>query len=138
MEMARNIAEIMYPKEEGWRHAWVFNHSSCHAAIADDELDASKMNVGPGGKQRIMRDTVWNGRKCELYFMERGGRKVVKGLKMVLEERRVLTLGKTAEWMRKTLGEHADFTEIKRVWWKQSLFRKDTSLVFFCQSSTQC
>lgn len=53
MEMARKIAEIKYPKEEGWKHAWVFNHSSCHAAMADDELDASKMNVRPGGKQRL-------------------------------------------------------------------------------------
>ena len=30
-------------------------HSSCHAAMADDALDANKMNVNPGGKQRKMR-----------------------------------------------------------------------------------
>ena len=97
MEKAMEIAEIKYPKEEGWRHVWVFDHSSCHAAMADDALDVSKMNVRPGGKQRIMRDTVWNGRAWKLYFTERDGRKVAKGLKMVLEERGVSTVGRTAE-----------------------------------------
>ena len=53
------IAELKYPKEEGWRHVWIFDHSSCHAAMADDALDAAKMNVNLGGKQRKMRDTVW-------------------------------------------------------------------------------
>jgi hypothetical protein len=64
MHRAIEIAEIKYPKEDGWRHVWVFDHSSCHAAMADDALDVSKLNVKPGGKQRIMRDTTWNGRKC--------------------------------------------------------------------------
>jgi len=52
-----DIAEIKYPKEDGWRHVWVFDHSSCHATMADDALDVNKMNVNPGGK-RVMRDTV--------------------------------------------------------------------------------
>ena len=28
----------------------------CHAAMPGDGLDVSKMNVKPGGKQRVMRD----------------------------------------------------------------------------------
>jgi len=51
MERAVDIAEIKYPKEDGWHHVWVFDHSSCHAAMADDPLDVNKMNVNPGGKQ---------------------------------------------------------------------------------------
>ena len=31
------------------------------AAMADDALDAKKMNVNPGGKQRNIKDTVWRG-----------------------------------------------------------------------------
>jgi hypothetical protein len=54
MERAIEIAEIKCPKEGGWRHVWVFDHSSCHAAMADDALDVNRMNVRPGGKQRIM------------------------------------------------------------------------------------
>ena len=109
MEWAIEMAEIKYPKEGGWRHVWVFDHSSCHAAMADDALDVNKMNVRPGGKQRIMRDTTWNGRVWKMHYTERDGRKVAKGLKMVLEERGVSTVGKTAEWMRTTLAEHSDF-----------------------------
>ena len=53
---AVKIAEVKYPKEEGWKIVWIFDHSSCHAAMPDDALDVSKMNVNPGGKQRVMRD----------------------------------------------------------------------------------
>ena len=74
MHRAVEIAEIKYSKEEGWRHVWVFDHSSCHAAMADDALDVNKMNVKPGGKQRIMRDTTWNGKVWKMYFTERDGK----------------------------------------------------------------
>ena len=89
MKKAITIAEMKYPKANGWRHVhvWVFDHSSCHATMADDALDVGKMNVKPGGKQRIMRDTVWNGKVWKLYFTDSSGRKVAKGMKMVLEER---------------------------------------------------
>ena len=113
MHRAIEIAEIKYPKENGWRHVWVFDHSSCHAAMADYALDVSKMNVKPGGKQQIMRDMTWNGRVWKMYYTERDGRKVAKGLKMVLEERGVSTVGKTADWMRQTLAEHSDFKDEK-------------------------
>ena len=109
MERAIEIAEIKYPKDKGWRYVWVFDHSSCHAAMADDALDVTKMNVKPGGKQRIMRDTTWNGKVWKMYYIDGGGKKVAKGMKMVLEERGVSTAGKGGDWMRKTLGEHLDF-----------------------------
>ena len=40
---------------------WIFDHSSCHKAMAADTLDVSKMNVKPGGAQPKMHDTVWAG-----------------------------------------------------------------------------
>ena len=114
-QMARAIemAEIKYPKEDGWRHVWVFDHSSCHATMADDALDVNKMNVKPGGKQRVMRDTTWNGKVWKMYYAARDGSKVAKGMKMVLEERGVSTVGKTGEWMRRMLGQHSDFRDEK-------------------------
>ena len=112
MHRAVEIAEIKYSKEEGWRHVWVFDHSSCHAAMADDALDVNRMNVKPGGKQRIMRDTTWNGKVWKMYFTERDG-KVAKGMRMVLEERGVSTVGKGGDWMRQTLAEHSDFKNEK-------------------------
>ena len=114
MERAVQIAEIKYPKSSGWRHVWVFVHSSCHAAMADDALDVNHMNVKPGGKQRIMRDTEYDGRIQKLYTTVRG-EKIPKGMKMVLEERGVSTAGKNADWMRKELASHPDFKNEKNM-----------------------
>ena len=56
IKMAVKIAEAKYPKCDNWRNIWIFDHSSCHSTMPDDALDVSKMNVNPGGKQRVMRD----------------------------------------------------------------------------------
>ena len=63
-----------------------------------------KMNVNPGGKQRILRDTWWNGKLQKMTFWIGGP----KGLHTVLEER-----GMNANQMRKILGSHCDFKEEK-------------------------
>ena len=65
------MSEVKYPKSEGWRHVWIFDHSSCHEAMADDALDVNHMNVKPGRKQRIMRDTKYDGR-VQMYTIVRG------------------------------------------------------------------
>ena len=33
---AAKIADTKYPREEGWRVVWIFDHSSCHAAMPED------------------------------------------------------------------------------------------------------
>ena len=53
------MADIKYPKAEGLCHVWVFDHTSCHAAMADDTLDVDAIYVKPGGRQQTMRDTIW-------------------------------------------------------------------------------
>ena len=100
-----DIAEIKYPKEDGWRHVWVFDHSSCHAAMADDTLDVNKMN----GKQRVMRDTVWQGQVQKMNF----SLGVPKGMRTVLNERGVNTTGMVADKMRETLAAMDDFKNEK-------------------------
>jgi hypothetical protein len=40
---------------------WAFDNSSNHNCVAKDALVANRMNLSPGGKQAIMRDTVVNG-----------------------------------------------------------------------------
>ena len=80
---------------------WVFDDSSCHVAIADDALEVGKMNVKPGGKQKIMHDMTCNGRILKMYYTHHDGRKVAKGMKMILEEQSISTAGETAE--------HSDF-----------------------------
>ena len=57
MDEAVKIADIKYPRSEGDRVNWLFDHSSCHNAYPEDALNATYMNAKPGGKQRCMRDT---------------------------------------------------------------------------------
>ena len=80
MKVAIKIAEIKYPKVEGWKHVWIFDYSSCHAAMADDSLDVSKMNVNPGGKQRVMHNGLWNGKAQSMNYAIG----IPKGLRAVL------------------------------------------------------
>lgn len=60
--------ECKYPKSEGYKVIWIFDHSSCHGAYKPDALIANKMNAKPGGKQPLMRDTIWNGRVQKMLF----------------------------------------------------------------------
>lgn len=49
-----------------------------------------------------------------MFFM-RGGQKVVKGMKMTLDENGVSTVGMKADRMRAILHEHADFKNEKNM-----------------------
>ena len=97
MKKAIKKAEFKYPKKEGWKHVWIFDHSSCHTAMADDPLDVNKMNVNPGGKQRVMRDGhgFWDGKVHKMNY--------AIGLWVVLEERGIDTSGMNGDKMRKVL-----------------------------------
>jgi len=75
---------------------FAFYNSTNHAAYADDALVAQKMNLGPGGKQRIMRSTIFvdaNGQqknqemKFENNYPNPDLRGKPKGIKQVLMER---------------------------------------------------
>ena len=48
IEDVATIAEVKYPREEGYRLVWIFDHSTA------DALNAYKMNAKPGGKQLAM------------------------------------------------------------------------------------
>lgn len=77
---AVEIADIKYPKDKGYRVCFVFDHSSYHGTFAEDALDASKMNLKPGGKQPKMHDTFWNGKVQKMMFDDG----TPKGLRAVL------------------------------------------------------
>ena len=108
IEVAATIAEVKYPREEGYRLVFIFDHSSCHGAYADDALNANKMNMKPGGKQPAMRNTVWRGKEYSMVF----NLGVPKGLLQVLKERGVDTRMKLED-MRKELASHEDFQNEK-------------------------
>ena len=75
------ISLVKYPRAE--HDVWQFDHSSGHAKMAADALVAHHMNVSPGGRQPVMRDTVWGPNKTPQRMVLDDGRP--KGLKLVLE-----------------------------------------------------
>ena len=109
IEKAVEIAEVKYPLSEGWKQVWISNHSSCHAAMADDSLDVSKMNVDPGGKRCVTRDSFWNGKPQKM----NSALGIPKGLWAVLEEQGVSTKGMNADQMRQVIGNHSNFKNEK-------------------------
>lgn len=64
-----------------------FDQSSNHSAMADDALNAHRMNLGSGGKQILPRDGwyIRHGEKVWQKMVDREGRAL--GIKRVLEER---------------------------------------------------
>ena len=65
------------------------------------------MNVYPGGKQAIMRDTVWD-RKTQKMVLPDG---TAKGMKLVLQERGVEVKGLNEEKMLEKLSGFEDFSK---------------------------
>ena len=77
--------------------------------MADDALNASKMNKNPGGKQPRMHDTVWNGRAQRMVFPDGTPR----GLDQVPRERGINTRKMKLDDMREKLASHSDFRDEK-------------------------
>ena len=109
LEYCATIAECKYPRSDGFKVVWIFDHSSCHGAFAEDALNAYKMNARPGGKQPLLRDTVWQGRVQKMVFSVG----VAKGLIQVLKERGKYRNGMKLDEMRAELASHQDFKEEK-------------------------
>ena len=70
---------------------FAFDNSSSHAKLADDTLNVTNMNLNPGGKQPIMRDTIFNGQIQSMVFLtdhpDEKLRGKPKGMKIILQER---------------------------------------------------
>ena len=91
---------------------FVFDQAKIHTAFDDDALIASRMNVGPGGKQPVMRPSpsyLINGTPQRM-TLDDG---IPKGLKIVLEERGVNTKGMGKVDMVKKLPSFIDFRHEK-------------------------
>ena len=87
----------------------MFGYLTTAAAMAEDSLDVSKMNVNPGGKQWVMRNGYWNGKVFKMNFAVG----IPKGLRIVLQECGVDTTNMNADQMREILRQHPDFRDEK-------------------------
>ena len=106
VEKAVDIFEKIHPEAKG---IFLFDNAPSHRKVATDALNVDKMNVHPGGKQPVMRDTVWEGLVQKLV----GEDGVPKGMKVIQEERGVNTKGMKAKDMRELLKTYSDFTAQK-------------------------
>ena len=57
----KKALDIFEQKFPGVCGIFLFDNAPSHKKYPPDALNPSNMNVYPGGKQAIMRDTVWNG-----------------------------------------------------------------------------
>ena len=90
---------------------FLFGNTPSHRKVPEDALNVDRMNVGPGGKQPKMRDTVWGGAVQKL--VDECG--IQRGMRAVLEERGVDTTGMRAKDMRQTLKTFPDFNSQKTI-----------------------
>ena len=102
------IADFKYPSQS-YALLWIFDHSCNHTVKSHDALVASRMNVGLGGKQPSMRDTMYQGKEQKLVT----GEGVPKGLRMVLTERGINVSNMCRDQMVSVLSEHDDFVNEK-------------------------
>ena len=108
MEMAVKIADIKYPSDR-YSKVWIFDQSSGHCAFKEDALNVNRMNVGPGGAQSRMRDTIWNGRVQKMVTCDDRP----KGMRIVLQEHGVDTSGMRVADMHIVLGSHVNLKNEK-------------------------
>lgn len=84
VDSALQIFQRKFPRLTG---IFLFDNAPSHKKYPPDGLNAASMNVYPGGKQPIMRDTIWNGETQQMVL--RDG--TAKGMKLVLQERGVMS-----------------------------------------------
>ena len=66
VEGALKIFEHRFPGVVG---IFLFDNAPSHRKYPPDGLNPANMNVYPGGKQAIMRDTVWDGKVQKWYYL---------------------------------------------------------------------
>ena len=59
VEAAIKLPKVKYASNQ-FNVLWFFNHSSGHTAFAEDALNASCMNVKPGGKSIMVSHKGWS------------------------------------------------------------------------------
>ena len=119
VEKAVDIFEKIHPNTNG---IFLFDNAPSHHKVASDALNVQKMNVRPGGKQPLMRDTVWEG-SVQTLVGENG---VAKGMKAILQERGVNTKGMKAKDTRE-LGRHILILPHRRRYLRTTLNNEDIS-----------
>ena len=67
VERAIDIFESRHPDAQA---LFLFDNAPSHKKCAEDALNADKMNVRPGGKQPLLRDTIFDGQVQKMVMDE--------------------------------------------------------------------
>lgn len=103
------IAEYIYPPDK-YTICWRFDNASTHTKMPADALNASAMNVNPGGKQPKMHETKFvHPQTGQLIRQEMQTNGTPKGLKAVLCERGIDVSNMKKDAMITELSSHTDF-----------------------------
>eukprot|EP00734_Pompholyxophrys_sp_LG126_P000176 Pompholyxophrys_sp_v1_NODE_29_length_3693_cov_2.397746.p2 type:complete len:227 gc:universal NODE_29_length_3693_cov_2.397746:2080-1400(-) len=97
MKNVIDIFECKYPNAEA---VFLLDHSGGHTKKPENGLNAHVMNVNPGGKQPVLRDTIWNGQPQVI-----GNR----GLKAIVQERGLFVPGMLQADLVEVLSNCEDF-----------------------------
>ena len=108
MKCGITIFERKFPGITG---IFLFDNAPSHKKFDDNALNASNMNVYPGGKQPALRDVLWEGSVQKMTLPDG----TPKGMKMVLQERGVDVKGMNAAKMREKLNTYSDFSTQKNI-----------------------
>ena len=79
----KRAIKIFEKKFSGITGIFLFDNAPSHKKFADNALNASNMNVYPGGKQPALRDGLWEGNVQKMVLPDG----TPKGMRMVLQER---------------------------------------------------
>ena len=111
------IAEVKYPKAQGYHLFWMFDQSGCHIAFGEDPLNVNRMNAKEGGNQPVMHDTFYNGKAISMSKEVRNSSgeivRIPRGMIDILQQRGKYRSGMKVEDMRKELKSHPDFRDEK-------------------------
>ena len=79
VDSALDVFDHRFPGITG---IFLFDNAPSHRKYPPDGHNPANMNVYPGGKQAIMRDTIWDGNAQKMVLPDG----TPKGMKMVLQE----------------------------------------------------
>ena len=82
-QLKNEVFALMEEMHPGKELVWIFDNSSNHHAKCKDGLCVKKLQKFDGGKQPVMRDSVWNGQPYNMQN-ERGQQ---KGAMRIIEDR---------------------------------------------------
>jgi len=102
---------VFEKKYTGHKGVFIFDNALTHTAKESNALVARHIGVNDGGKQRILRDTIWNGQTQKL-VNEQGK---PKGLKTILIERGLYNREMKKEDMIEALSKCEDFANEKPI-----------------------